>query len=32
MKNFDSSSLKIDKKSYKEIAIYYVGYITIKSD
>ena len=27
---FDSSSLKIDKNSYKNITIYYIGYITIK--
>ena len=26
-----SSLLKIDKKSYKNIDIYYIGYITIKS-
>ena len=30
LKNFDSNSLKIDKKSYKNIDIYYIGYITIK--
>ena len=30
IKNFDSISLKIGKKSYKSIDIYYVGYITIK--
>ena len=28
--NFDSSLLKIDKKSYKNNDIYYIGYITIK--
>ena len=27
---FDSNLLKIDKKSYKNIVICYVGYITIK--
>ena len=27
---FDSTLLKIDKKSYKNIDIYYIGYITIK--
>ena len=27
---FDSDLLKIDKKSYKNIDIYYIGYITIK--
>ena len=31
IKNFDSSLLKIDKKSYKNISIYYSEYITIKS-
>ena len=30
LKNFDSIFLKIDKKHYKEINIYYTGYITIK--
>ena len=30
IKNVDSNSLKIDKKSYKNIRIYYVGYITMK--
>ena len=30
IKNFDSDLLKIDKKSYKNIDIYYTGYITIK--
>ena len=27
---FDSNLLKIDKKSYKDIGIYNIGYITIK--
>ena len=31
IKNFDSSLLKIDKNSYKNIDIYYIGYITIIS-
>ena len=31
IKEFDSSQLKIDKKSYKNIGIYYIGYVTIKS-
>ena len=31
IKEFDSSQLKADKKSYKNIDIYYIGYITIKS-
>ena len=30
IKNFDSNLLKIDKKAYKNIDIYYTGYITIK--
>ena len=31
IKKIDSSSLKIDKKVYKNINIYYIGYITIKN-
>ena len=30
LKNFESNLLKIDKKYYKGINIYYIGYITIK--
>ena len=30
IKNFDSILLKIDRKSYKNIGIYNIGYITIK--
>ena len=30
IKNFDAKLLKIDKKSYKNIGIYNIGYITIK--
>ena len=30
LKNFNSNLLKIDKKSYKNIDIYNIGYITIK--
>ena len=30
LKDFHSNLLKIDKKLYKEIDIYYIGYITIK--
>ena len=30
IKNFDAKLLKIDKKSYKYIAIYNIGYITLK--
>ena len=29
-KNFEPNLLKIDKKHYKEINIYHIGYITIK--
>ena len=30
IKNFDARLLKIDKKTYKNIGIYNIGYITIK--
>ena len=30
IENFNRDLLKIDKKSYKNIGIYYIGYITIK--
>ena len=30
LKNFDARLLKIDKKSYKNIDIYYIGYVTVK--
>ena len=30
IEDFDSSLLKIDKKSFKNIGIYNIGYITIK--
>ena len=30
IKKFDSNLLKIDKKSYKDIGIYNIGYITVK--
>ena len=30
IKNFDSNLLKINKKSYKNTDIYYIGYITTK--
>ena len=30
LENFQSNLLKIDKKSYKDIGIYNIGYITIK--
>ena len=31
IKNFESKLMKIDKKSYKNIDIYYIGYVTTKS-
>ena len=31
IRNFHSNLLKIDKKSYENIDIYYIGYITIKN-
>ena len=31
IKYFDSNFLKIDKKSYKNTDIYYIGYITRKN-
>ena len=31
IKDFDPGLIKMDKKSYKNIGIYYIGYITIKS-
>ena len=30
LKSFDSNLLKLDKKSYKNTGIYYIGYATIK--
>ena len=30
IENFDPNNIKIDKKSYKDILIYYIGYVTIK--
>ena len=30
IKKLDSNLLKIDKKSYKDIGIYNIGYITVK--
>ena len=32
LKGFDAKLLKIDKKSFKNIGIYYIGYITIKKN
>ena len=30
IKNFDSNNIKIDEKSYKNILIYFIGYMMIK--
>ena len=30
IKDFDPNNIKIDKKSYKNILIYYIGYVMIK--
>ena len=30
IKHFDANNIKIDKKSYKNILIYYIGYVTIE--
>ena len=30
LKNFEANSLRINKKHYEGIDIYYIGYITIK--
>ena len=30
LKDFDARLLKVDKKDYKEIDIYYIGYATVK--
>ena len=29
-KDFDAKLLKVDKKDYKDIDIYYIGYLTVK--
>ena len=29
IKNFDPNKIEIEKKSYKNILIYYIGYVTI---
>ena len=31
IKNFDPNNIKIDEKSYKNILIYYIGYVNIKN-
>ena len=30
MENFDLNNIKIDEKSYKNILVYYIKYVTIK--
>ena len=30
LKTFDSKNLKVDKKTYKDLDIYNIGYVTIK--
>ena len=30
IKNFDPNNIKIDERSYKNILIHYIGYVTIK--
>ena len=30
LKSFDAGLSKVDKKNYKEIDIYYIGYVTLK--
>ena len=32
IKDFDPYNVRIDKKSYKNILIYYIGYVTINKD
>ena len=32
MKGFDPNNIKIDQQSYKNVLIYYIGYVTIKTD
>ena len=31
-KDFDAILLKVDKKDYKEIDIYYISYVTVKKE
>ena len=31
VENFDLNNIKIDEKSYKNIFIYYIGYVAIKN-
>ena len=30
-KNIDPNKIKIDQKSYRNILIYYIGYVTVKN-
>ena len=30
IENFDRNDIKLDQKTYKNISIYYIGYVTIK--
>ena len=30
IENFNPNNIKIDKKSYKNISVYYIGYVAIK--
>ena len=32
IENFDPRNIKIDEKSYKDILIYYIGYVMIKEN
>ena len=32
IENIDPNNIKTDEKSYKNILIYYIGYMTIKKD
>ena len=32
MKGFDPNNIKIDQQSYKNVLIYYIGYVTVKTD
>ena len=31
-KDFDRNNIELDEKSYKNIPIYYIGYVTIEKD
>ena len=32
LKDFDARLLKVDRKDYNEIDIYYIGYVTVKKN